>query len=887
MSEKEDKNKYYSNYTNGAGRYYGDGYTSGGYYTSGGNYTTGGSYTTGYTSGNGSYINGQQPYGNNVNVPQNAQQNGGINYLEWAMRMLSKWYLFVIAITVAMSAGFLINRKWKPSYTTEAQVLVDGKGGSDMGVMQSLVGYNYSSSNNNNQLIVMGSYNMINRTLQKLPFGIDFYQKGKFKNASLYGSEPVKIEQIEVSPDAYCFEYRFEPVNDNTFRIHIEDVFDKRMEKFASSFKPIQANYGQKIECSLFAIVVEKKYLMPDQQDFFFVLRSMESLEDEFFNRLSLQFLGSKQEKSTVACLQLTSPDCQRDRDFLNALTNEYLNANLEEKNEESVRTIDFINAQLVSLSDSLTYSEARLRQYRISNQLVDVTSYSGQVSTKLNELDTRRSELSLKDAYFESLSNYLTRTVMDEKLVAPSSIGVADPTLLELVSQFNELQQKRSDIGVKNPQYERYSKRMNEIRQTLLEVIKNVRKVHNMERKAFDKEYAAVMADLKSLPDKEFEMVNYERAYKISDNYYTFLLQKRSEAQIIMASNVPDDKIIQTARTSILPVNGRDKMMVYLICFLIGLLIPAGYVILITLLDNKISSEDDVIRNSPFPVISSILHTDRKDLVVSTKSKRSVFTERYRLLRSRIELYAQRKKDILTVITSSESGDGKTSVSLNLAGIYTMISDRVLLVDMDLRNPSITKLLGKRNEKGLVHVLIGDAELDEVIITDDDRLGFHFLPSGVVPLNSAELIRSEKMTEILEELRKRYDYIIVDTSPLGLVSDAMEMMKRADVNLLVVRALKTNKKFFRNFVQQIREDKVENVCTVLNDVPIPRRTSILGIGKYKNGYYYGGGKYGYGYSYGYGYGSHYYKHDGGKYYQANDKYYHDEDDDASKKNKS
>ncbi|MCQ2344339.1 MAG: polysaccharide biosynthesis tyrosine autokinase [Paludibacteraceae bacterium] len=896
MSKKEeDNNKYYGNYTNSDNRYYGSGYTSGyygngGYYSSGRYYSNGGGYVNGYTSG-GNYLNGQDAYGGpqQPGTPQGAPS--GINYKEWAMRLLAKWPLFLVGFLVALSVGFLINRKWMPQYTSEGQIFIDAATKSGPDFMQNIVGNTFSPLINGDQLLLMGSYNMINRTLQKLPFDVDFYQKGRFKVSSLYGREPIHISQIDIAPDAYAFEYRFVPLSDNTFRIEIADVYDNRLEKFAKGFKPIKANYGQKIECSLFQIVIDKMYIVPGQPDFFFRFRDLGSLESEFAGRLGLNFIGDKNCTTSVVSVQLTSSDYLRDCDFIDALMKEVIAYNLDEKNQEAARTIDFINSQLASLSDSLTSSEARLRSYRVAHNLVDISSYSGQVSSKLDELDTRRSELNLKNAYFESLSKYLTKTVMDEKIVAPSSIGVADPTLLELVSQFNELQQKRSDIGVKNPQYDRYSKRMNEIRLTLLEVIKNVKRIHDMERKSFEQEYDKVMSALKALPDREFEMVNYERAYKISDNYYTFLLQKLSEAQIIMASNAPDDKIFQEARTSLVPVNGKDKTMTYLICLLIGLLIPAAYVIIVALLDNKINNEEDIYRNCQFPVLSSLLHSDRKDLVISTKSKRSVFTERYRLLRTRIELFAQRKKDIVTVITSSESGDGKTSVSLNLAGIYSMISDRVLLVDMDLRNPSISKLTNYREHTGLVHLLIGEAEIDDVIVKCDERLGFDFIPSGVVPLNSAELIRSDRMTTVLEELRKRYDYIIVDTSPLGLVSDAIEMMKRADINIVVARALKTNKKYFRTFMQQIAADQIQNVYTVLNDVPIMKGKSIFGFGKYGKGYYYGG-KYGYGYggSYGYGYGSHYYKSDGTKG-KTSDKYYHDEkyyqeDDSDNSKNK-
>lgn len=798
-----------------------------------------------------------------------------INIKEWVFRFLSYWYLFVISVVIALCLGYIKNRSWKPQYTTESKIIIaEAKSTTDYNFMQNFVG-GMSYANANNQLLVLGSYGLVNRTVQKLPFFIDYFERGRFKTTNLYGHEPIFITDLQLTPEAYFFSYKVTPIDDNQFQIELDEGYPKSMNNIARTFKPIKARYGNKVTSKLFSGTIEKLAMTPDQKTFYFRFRDIRSLEEEFANRLSLGYMGTNKDPSTVVSVTLTSDVPLRDQDFLNALAKEFLASNLEEKNEEANRTITFINDQLILLSDSLNSAEAKLRQYRAMNNIVDISSYSSQVLTKMNALDAHRSELNLKEAYFDELAKYLTQTVMDEKLVAPSSIGVADPTLLDLVAQFNELQQKRSDIGEKNPQYPRITKRMNEIRETMLEVLKNVRKVHNMERASFEREYSQVTGQIQNLPDKEFEMINYERAYKINDNYYTFLLQKQSEAQIRKASNIPDNKILQEARTSNYPVNTNEKTQRYLIFLVIGLLIPTAYIILRVVLDSSINTEDDIRRLTDIPIIGSTLHTDSKALVASTKSKRSVYTEKYRIIRSRIEKTIGKKECSFISVTSAESGDGKSHFALNMAGIYSMISDKVLLMDMDLRNPTLSRNCGYGSAKGLVHVLIGEATLDEVIVTDNEELGYDFIPVGVVPINSAELIRSKKMEEVFEELRNRYEHIVVDTSPLGLVSDAIEIMRKTDVNMLITRSHKTNKSFFKNFASQVVVDGIENCFVVLNDLPLAKkRKGLLRYGKYSGsyGYGYGYGSYGSYGSYGaYGYGSHYYNSNGEKYYTSDE----------------
>ena len=789
-------------------------------------------------------------YGNEAPIIEEEESN--FNILEWFFKFLRYWYLFVIALVISLGLAYLKNRSWMPEYYTEGKVIIESSTADNYNFMQGF-GSGMDYINTNNQLLILGSYDLINRTVQDLPFGVDFYTRGHFRTHNLYGREPIAINLRYADMQLYGCEFRFIPIDDNNFEIVIEDDFSKEL---FPDFK-IKGQYGVPFENFLMFATIDKLYLPTGNTEFLFRFRDFYSLEEEFAARLQLSYIG---EMSSVISVSLTGNVVARDRDFINALCAEFLEANLEEKNEEATRTINFINEQLAFIFDSLQTSENRLRQYRRQNNMVDVNAYTSSVLSKLSALDAQRSELTLKEAYFDELAEYLKESVTEERLVAPSSIGVSDPVLLDLVSKFNELQQKRSDLGEKNPQYERYSKRMDEVRTTMLEVLENVRKVHDMERGAFEKEYMGVMADLQDLPEKELMMINYERAYKINDNYYTFLLQKQSEAQIRKASNVPDNKILQKARISQMPVNSGDKIKIYLLFVIIGLLIPAGYIILKEFLNTTIRGERDVMRITNIPVLGTIRHADASESIVQTVEKpKSLFTEGFRLIRSRVEFISKRKSDISVLITSAESGDGKTHFAINLTGVYSLVSDKVILIDMDIRNPKLTEKLGYKNNKGLVHVLIGEATLDEVLIKDDKNLGFHFLPAGIAPPNPAELVRSEEMLKLLNELKQRYDYRILDTSPLGLVSDAYALTSIADVNLLITRVFKSDKSFFKNFIEQVQQDNVNNPYIVLNDLQVPKKGKTGRYGRY------GYGKYGYG-KYGYG-NAQYYHQQSAKYY--------------------
>jgi uncharacterized protein involved in exopolysaccharide biosynthesis len=415
------------------------------------------------------YSDKNAKYYSSNETPIIEEEDSNFNILEWIFRFLRYWHLFVIALLVAFSAAYLKNRTWMPEYYTEGKVVIESNAADNAYSFMQGFGGGMDYVNTNNQLLILGSYDLINRTVSDLPFGVDYYTRGHFRTHSLYGREPISIDLKYGDGQLYECEFRFIPIDENNFEIVLEDDDSKALYP---DFK-IKGQYGVPIENFLMFATIEKLYLPTGNGEFLFRFRSLYSLEEEFAERLELSYIG---EASSVVSVSLTGNVVARDRDFINALCNEFLEANLEEKNEEATRTIEFINSQLLFIFDSLQTSENRLRQYRRENNMVDVSAYTSSVLTKLASLDVQRSELALKEAYFDDLAVYLRQSVIEERLVAPSSIGVSDPVLLDLVSQFNELQQKRGNLGEKNPNYERYSKRMDELRTTMLEVLENVR---------------------------------------------------------------------------------------------------------------------------------------------------------------------------------------------------------------------------------------------------------------------------------------------------------------------------------------------------------------------------------------------------------------------------
>ncbi|MDO9633771.1 MAG: polysaccharide biosynthesis tyrosine autokinase [Paludibacter sp.] len=786
----------------------------------------------------------------NIEKPGFQEEESTFDIMEWVTLFLGHWYLFVIALMIALTMSYLQNRKWKAEFKTTGSVIID-ESRSMMNSAQVLMqgfGIQESYRNVNNQVIMIGSYDLMSRVVDSLShMEIEYISKGKFKTRNLYDWSPIVIEKEYLSPDAYGILFKINIQGDGTVTITEED------DALSKSFK-LSGKIGVPIQHQLFFITIYDVNNNGVEKELYFRFRTKESLIGEFSSKLRLNYV---MEGSSVLELSLTSETPKRDVDFIDKLCEIYLASNLERKNDAATKTIDFIDEQLVHVSQSLSTSEDDLTEFRKKHQLIDVGTLSGELMGKAAAYDNELNQIKLKETYLNYLAKYLRTNLADGSIVAPTNLGINEPMLMVLIQQINELILKRSELSEKNMFFEKYTRDIANVKVAINEVVSNMITTNNIQKQDLNRRFAVVQNQIQNLPEKELEMIGIERSYRMNDSYYTMFLQKRAEAQILKASNTPDNNILDRART-VAVTNEGEKSKTSMMFLVLGLLLPAAFVVIKELLNNTIRFSKDVEKYCVFPLIGMVRHTNSESPYVVANNPRSSFTEMFRIIRTRIEFLAKRKTDITIMVTSSESGDGKTYFCINMACIYAMASQRTLLVDMDIRKPSVYARLGCENNMGVSNYLANQCTLDEIIVRPENA-EFDFITAGTVPPNAGELIRSDNLAEMFKELRKRYEFIVVDTSPIGVVADAYSFASLSDINLFVIRSNKTNKTFVRNLSSQLKADNVSDFYSILNDVEIESSSYSQYYAK-KNAYgkskSYGLGSYSYGYGYGYGYTS-------------------------------
>jgi capsular exopolysaccharide synthesis family protein len=776
------------------------------------------------------------------------EEKSNFDIVEWIFRILHYWYLFVIAGAIALSLAYLKNRRVIERYLTTGTMIIKESSGNGYGSASIMQGFGVGAgyTNVNNQLIILGSYDLIARTVDSLPFlNVEYITKGRFKTRNIYRNSPISVEYTRVEPMAYQHLFRCTVQDDGSLLIN---TFD---EKFAFSYI---THYGEELETSLFtARIWPTNMMLSPGQHIYFRFRSRESLTDEFSSRLQLNFLT---ERSTVLGIQLIGETPERDREFINKLSDIYLLQNVERKNMVAEKSIAFINNQLEILQTSLTQSEGAMTNFRQENKFVDVNSYAGGLMSKVNQYDQQQMALRLKETYLDYLSDYLDQKIDQGSVIAPATLGLNEPMLMQLVQQLNDLHIQRGELSQKNVYYAKYTSDINNVKSAIAEVVRSMSTSLEIEKKDLNVRMREVEREIQSLPEKELQMVAIERNYRIDDNYYTFFLQKRAEAEIQKAGNTPDSEIMDRARTT-RSMNSKEKRKNTMTYLAIGLLIPLLILILSELLNNKVRTPKEAEKLSSFDLLGSLRHVKSQNPTYAKKKPRSSYAEALRSIRMRIEFKVLRKTNITITVTSTQSGDGKTFISTNLASLYSMTGHPTVIIDMDIRKPNVHDKLGLAASVGVTNYLIGDCQIDDIILHNEE-LGFDVIPAGTIPPNPGELIRSEKLAELFALLRQRYTYLIVDSSPVGIVPDAMALIEQTDITLYVVRCMATDKHFAKQTLDTLSLHHKEKINLLLSDIPIKSSGKGYGYGYgYGSSYGYGYG-YGYGAGYGYGYGAGY-----------------------------
>jgi capsular exopolysaccharide synthesis family protein len=561
----------------------------------------------------------------------------------------------------------------------------------------------------------------------------------------------------------------------------------------------------------------------------------------EAASALSSQFgAGLYDAKTNILQLSLMTTNLERGKAILNSICTEYNLIDIEERSKLSERTVRFIDERLTMISGELRSVEGSQESYQSSRNLVDIKSQAVQSFENQNVAATAIRELNIQQGIVTMISSYFSKPSTAGKLV-PSSMGLNDETLASLIAQYNQLQLKREreapSMGLNSLALQDMDGQIESLKSSILESLRNVSANLRLQESRLQGHNTQNRQFLASVPHNERVMQEIKRKQSITEGLYLYLLQKREEAAISSTgASISNYKQIDSAK-GYGPVEPNNRN-IYLYTALLGLFIPIGFVYLRDLLNDKIVSRDDIGKIVAAPVISDVVHVAKMDDRILTGGTRSLLSEQFRSLRTNLAYLNKAKQVIL--ITSTSGSEGKSFVSINLAIVLATPGKKVALVEFDIRKPSVSATLGLDGSEGVTGFLSGEvAHLPDICEVVPGSPNLHLYSAGLAPLNPGDLFLSERLGELFQKLREAYDYIVVDTAPVGLVSDALLLAGLSDITLYVVRQRSTRKKQLR-ILQDITETgKLHHLGLVLNDVKTGSRYGYEGYGyETKNGYY-------------------------------------------------
>jgi capsular exopolysaccharide synthesis family protein len=819
---------------------------------------------------------------NQKNGTNNFQENdiflhGSLNQIEkpdfkkWFVLFFSNWYWLLLFLMFGLLIAFFVNKYWTPVYKFESSVLIKSDDQGNMPEnMAMLSGFSSSNLENfQNQALLLKTESQILKTLDQLDFNVCYYQKRRIGDKDSNVQNIKEFFDASVTSTSKYQEREF--YKENSLRVNINpnhnQVLDvrfylyldsnKQLNISASSENVITHSFADKMDVGnlisfsvdtdvvlgkvtegehfSFLIEADEEELneILKENDLYFVVRDNKRLVEDFENiNVSLASKGA-----SIAKMTLTGTCFNKTKVFLDKSMDVWIQNGLDQKNQIANKTIAFIDQQLFGLGDTLGRMGTKLQRFRTSNKVVTPTVQVEAAYIKLQELQSEIAKLKTQAAYYERLNSYLNKREDYSKLISPASVGIEQSVLDDYIAQLGEvraaLYQYKGKENLNNPYLEQQQRKEGTLLAGLYEKINSQQEYIAHRLNELWVQEVELKKEQNLLPRKEQQMMNIKRSYDLTNDLYTLLLGKRVEAQIQKASNLPDNEIVEPA--NFVEVMQPKTLLIFVVGALLGLLLPMAFMFFKTIFTNTIQSKDELSSICSAPLIGSLMQTKKKGDVITQKFPQDPVSEAFRAIRTRIDYLTKGSAKKTILITSSMSGEGKTFCAINIAGIYALSGKKTIVLGFDLRQPKFDEFLDLPENIGLTSYLIGRNSVKE-IIQNTKYKNLDCITSGPIPPNPAELIDSDKTKYLFEELEKIYDCIVIDTSPVGLVTDSLLLKQYANVNLFIVRQQLTNKGFFVQSMKLLQETQFENVGLVMNGIKVKKYGNDYGYG-YGAGY--------------------------------------------------
>lgn len=757
------------------------------------------------------------------------EEEESINIAELAQQYLNHWKWFVLSVFLCLVVALSYLRYTTPIYKASSTILVkdDRKGGlqseltafSDLGLMGGV------KSNVDNEIEVIKSRTNVEKAVRELNYNVSYFTQGAVRRMELHTKKPFSVTFLETQPAFF----------DDNHSFQLKSKSSKQFELLSEEGVLVGLyNYGELVPLGYAKMLV--MYQNNEQEDITVtvVISKIRAVVQRYKGALSIATVGKN---TSVVELSITDPIREKAEDLINQIVSKYNQDAIEDKNFISKSTEKFISGRLELISKELGDVEKNAEGFKESNRITDLAANAGVYLQNSVVFEKELIESETKLRIVTSMMDFLKS---NKNQLIPSNIIPDEGSAAELIAEHNQAMLERDRIAKnstdKNSVIINLNSRIEDLRLNIIESLSRLTEAIRIKKSELERQVNMTAGKISQIPGQERQFRIIDRQQKIKETLYLYLLQKREETALSLAATEPNAKVIDSAYSSTTPISPK-RNMIFLAAIFIGMLIPFGIIYLIDLLDTKVKSRLDV-EKSNVPFLGDIPTSESSEEIISANS-RSSSAEAIRIVRTNLEFMLSEVPDgkaKAIFITSTLPKEGKTFVTANLASTIALSNKKVLLIGLDIRNPKLTEYFNMPS-LGITNFLSQtDKPIEDYIAKIDGYDNLFVLPPGAIPPNPVELLLNKRVDTMFEELKDQYDYIVVDTAPVSVVTDTLLIAKNADAFIYVVRSNYLEKRLLKVMESFYKEGKLPNMSVVLNDSDWKK-------------------SFGYGYGYGYGYG--------------------------------
>jgi len=727
------------------------------------------------------------------------------------------WYLFVISFIICLGLAFVYVYLATPQYRVISTILLKNEEsqtnsrGSELGELNLFS----TKQSIDNELEVLSSKSLMQRVFQELSLAVTYHVEEKFKTREIYAKElPIRLSVTKLHQTAFDHRITIRRKTSTTYSLQEEGG------------KISNHKYGEEISMpyGIFTVIAppldstsrsNTRTSQPIIVKFHDILKEANA----YNTKLKIEAVNKR---ASVIRLSLVESVPQKGKDIINKLLEVYSKEALDDRNSVANTTIQFIDERLKYLTSELTNVEKDVEQFKRDNEVTDVTSDAGQYLQQATAYNQQLAVLGNQIEVLESLEGYLRKQAGRYEVV-PSTLSIQEPTLLNLITKFNDLQLEKERMLrtalPSNPLVQDINEQLATIQLNILENLHTIKQGLVITRKNLQSSSGRFRSQINKVPSIERELLDINRQQGTKGNLYLYLLQKREESALALEATVSKSRMLDAAIADEAPVSPK-KSLIYLFAVIVGLGVPFSGIYIKNELNDKIQVKRDVQRLTRTPLLGEISRSNAGTTLVVTKESTTSIAELFRLIRSNLHFATAGKENKVMLVTSSKSGEGKTFFSINLAASLALIGKTVVLLELDLRRPTMAKQLGVKPSLGITNYLIAmdKYSIEDIIKQHKTVRGLFIALSGSIPPNPSELMTSKNLANFILELREKFDYVVIDSPPIGQVADAFSLSSIVDSSIYLMRYNYTTKSQVELIDDIYVNKKLPHPMIVIND---------------------------------------------------------------------